>query len=225
MATNTTNYSLSKPGTLDQVNVATDLDGNYDIIDAEMGTGPHWPATDSGWLAWSGDPGMYTNATVTFATHVYFLSSLRVHVSATTTKVGVLISTRGTTTDLRYGLYDSTGTRVATTGNVTASVTGTGLKTASWATPFAITPGKYYIVLWAIASVSMVYRSATISDASAFVASNDPAGSTAIRRYGRVSDGGSATDIPASLTVSGGVVSSPAFVSNATDGQIWVAIL
>ena len=36
MATNTTNYNLRKPATSDYVNVQTDLNANYDIIDTTM---------------------------------------------------------------------------------------------------------------------------------------------------------------------------------------------
>lgn len=47
MATFTTNYNLRKPGTGDFVSVLSDLNANFDIIDAQM------KATDGSWQAYT----------------------------------------------------------------------------------------------------------------------------------------------------------------------------
>jgi hypothetical protein len=228
VSTTTTNYGLVKPATGDLVDptggAPSDLNGNADIIDARLAVGHHWSAADSGYVQWTADPACYLNSTLTLATHTYYLSAMRVHKAGTFSKVGIICSALGTRTDLRFAAYNAAGTRLATTGNVTSSLTATGFTALSFSTTPNYVPGVVYVVGWSINSATFTLAATTTSIGDG-IAANGPAGATTCRRFGSVSDGGSGTDIPASLTISSGVVSSPAFVCASTTQQFWCSLI
>lgn len=227
MSTLTTHFSLKKPASSDLVDDVTgtpvDLNADLDAIDTEMALGHHWSAADSGYVAWSGDPGQYTNGTLTLTSHTYYLSAMRVHRSASVSKIGAIVTATGTRTDFRLAVYNAAGTRLGTTGNVTASV-ASGYKAYALTASTNVTPDLYYVVIWSINTVTFTLASSTNSTGDP-VAANDAAGGTVIRRYGQVSDGGSGTDVPASLTISSGSVTSPVFATSGTNGQLWCGLI
>lgn len=194
--------------------------GLADPLDPEL-----WGAEDSGYLGWSQDP-EYVNNSATLTSHVRFLTGLRVRRGGSLGHVVIGKSgTAGTITDFRVGIYDANGVQVAKTANQSANVTGTNaIKRLAVASVVDLPPGKYFGEIWCIASVAPTLAASTATTPMS-IASNDPTGSTAVRRFGSVTDGGSGTDVSASLTVgAGGNVTSPVYAVTSAQVQPWLGL-
>ena len=183
----------------------------------DAGDGARRPE-DSGYLAWSG-PLFLHNSSIVMASHTYYLGSLRSREGGGVGRGCIQVQNVGSgLTDFRVSVYDAvTGPRLGTTGNVAAAINGTGGRalTLAFTLPEA---GKWFYIVWCIAGTGPTLTATTNSNGS--VVQNDPAMGSAVRVTGTVSDGGSGTDTPASLTINDGVVSG----FSQSGQQIWLGL-
>lgn len=108
--------------------------------------------TDQGFIAWSIDPSQAT-ATVTPTSGSLYLVGLRVRTSVTTTTAWISQAAAGTllTAGRNFlGLYNSSGTLVATSNDLSAAwAVANTLTAAAWTVPAALTPGLYWLAILA----------------------------------------------------------------------------
>lgn len=162
-----------------------------------------WSAADSGQIARTYDPAGCTVAVAPVSGTV-FLMGIMVRTAATT--AGVVMAQAGAGTLMTVGrnflgLYDSTGTQVAVSPDLSVTwQTANQLVNPGWVTPAALTPGLYWIGLLANSTgVLPTFRTTMSSSASWGLSVN--AGLTAATS--RVTTNGSgATVLPPSFTPS-----------------------
>jgi pectate lyase-like protein len=141
------------PGTADGIYICTkDASSVYAWHEITTGTngssvttgipGP----TDQGLKGWTYDPAsLGSGGTVLTSQRIQYV---RIVIPAAATITGVAIHVIAIPTSASntfFGLYDSTGTRVAVTIDVTASVGSTGTKQLTFAATYSAAPGIYYV--------------------------------------------------------------------------------
>lgn len=161
---------------------------------------------DHGLLGSTADPALVSSGKLAVNGTVY-LARLYVRKAATATKLYWGVNTAGVTATAGQnfvGLYDSTGTRLASVG-VDARVTTTGVFTETISA--AVTPGYYYVAFVFNASTApQPYR--TPGDLSASLA-NLNIGSAS--RYRFATNGTGQTSLPSSLTLGSNSASQAAY--------------
>jgi len=122
-----------------------------DSANTEQGAGAAFlgvgqPASQ-GYLAWSVEPQDVTATATNGTSQQNNLIKVYFPVGGFASKVDVNITTVGTQTHTYFGLYTLAGVQIAVTADLTASWTGTGKFTGTFASPALVSPGFYY-VLW-----------------------------------------------------------------------------
>jgi hypothetical protein len=115
-------------------------------LDAKVATAALTPQ-DSGLISWSSDP-TYPNANTVLTNGTIYLTRVQVRAAATLNNIYWWVGAAAVTATSGQnfvGVYDSTGTRVATTG-VDANITSTGMKTTA-VTPVGLTTGFYWVAM------------------------------------------------------------------------------
>lgn len=122
-----------------------------DSANTEQGAGASFLGVgqpqSQGYLAWSVEPQDVTTTATNGGSTQNNLIKVYVTTGGFASKVDVNITTVGTQTHTYFGLYTTAGTQIAVTADLTATWTGTGKFTATFASPVLVSPGFYY-VLW-----------------------------------------------------------------------------
>lgn len=128
--------------------------GTWRLVSAEpqsitnLPTAPSaWLPADYGYLAWSIDP-ILTTGVVGNGASLLIGSSVKCDVSGTATAVtfNVTIAGSGFTANRNYvGMYSPAGALIAQTADLASTWASTGVKTVSFASSAAVTPGVYFV--------------------------------------------------------------------------------
>lgn len=157
--------------------------------------------TDHGLIAWVGNPNMFPNQSALGA-GIMTMIKLKVPVGTTITNSLIAINTAGVTLTAGQnlvGLYNSSGTLLATSADQSASWVSTGLKTAAFTVPATVAAGDYYVgVLSNGTTPPQLFRGVGSANAPAFLSIGQTASNA-----NWASTGAGLTALPASVTMSG----------------------
>jgi hypothetical protein len=154
--------------------------------------------TDFGYAAWTYDPIMASNSTAPTG-GVLYLSRIQIRSTITVSKVALgVVSVSGmslTSGQCFIGIYDSTGAKVATTADLSATITAAGEIAVSLASSITLNAGFYW------AGILLNGTTPTIARCQGQI-NNLGSGqlTSATRRFG--SYGSTQTSLPTSLTLS-----------------------
>lgn len=113
---------------------------------------PDFTPEDHGFLSWTGDPGTISGAGFALAAGQVYLSKLKiVNRSTVVSNLVYQVTTAGTSltsAQCFVGLYNSSGTLLATSADQSTAMATTGTKTAS-ITPQTLAVGSYYVAFLA----------------------------------------------------------------------------
>jgi len=186
-----------------------------DAANTEQGSGAAFlgigqPASQ-GYLAWSVEPQDATTVVANPTSTGNNLIKVYFPVGGFASKVDVNITTVGTQTHTYFGLYTLAGVQIAVTADLTASWTGTGKFTATFASPALVSPGFYY-VLW---NQTFSVAPQVTSGATCLVQNFNTTAATMFFGLGGGAGANSATP-PATITLANNTAS--------TAGVPWVAV-
>lgn len=147
------------------------LDGfTYALTPSSPSDSSDWSAADSGQIARTFDPAL---CTVAVAPGVGILNLLGIRIRSTTTTTGVTMAQAAAGTLMTSGqnffaLFNSTGTRVAITADLSTTLAAPNqLVNPTWVTPAVLVPGAYWIgVLLNSTGVVPTLRTAMSTSAS-----------------------------------------------------------
>jgi hypothetical protein len=170
-------YRIDGPsGTADGIYICTkDASGVYAWHEITTGTSGSSVATgvpgptDQGLKGWTYDPtSLGSGGTVLTSQRIQYVRIV-VPVAATITGVAIhVIAVATSASNTFFGLYDSTGTRVAVTADVTASVGSTGAKQLAFASTYSAAAGIYYAGLVQTATTPVSLGRAGLGSSSAY---------------------------------------------------------
>jgi hypothetical protein len=162
-------------GVADGVYICTkDSSGSYAWHDITAGTGGAAATgipgpTDQGLKAWAYDPvSMGSGGTVLTSQRIQYV---KVAVPAAATITGVVMQVIGaptSATSTYFGLYDSSGTQVAVTADVTSSVSSGGAKQLAFSSTYSAAAGTYYVGILQSASTCMSMGRASLGSSAAY---------------------------------------------------------
>ncbi|MER5875467.1 hypothetical protein ABT119_06000 [Streptomyces sp. NPDC001910] len=116
---------------------------------------PDFTPEDHGLLTWTADPGVISGSGFVLTSGQVYLSKLKiVNRSTIVSTIVYLVSTAGTSLtsgQCFVGLYDSNGTRLATSADQATAMASTGTKTAA-ITPQTLAVGTYYVAFLAVST-------------------------------------------------------------------------
>lgn len=162
---------------------------------------PAFTANDHGLLSWTQDPGTLT-ATTTLTSGVLYLSKIKIVNRATVvTNLLTSIATAGaglTASQNFMGLYNSSGTLLSGTAELSGVFNSTGLKTIALTTPQTLAVGTYYIAWLTNATTTQVTLSAGGNSSTAAAVLSAGLGLTASRS---LSYGTTQTALPANVAL------------------------
>lgn len=174
---------------------------------------PDFPQpSDLGYKSWAYDPASASTPLIT-GDGVVYLVRLQARRSEVWTNLHVGITTIGATLDSGQnfvGLYNSAGTKVAESADITSTFAGTtGEKQIPFATPVTVSAGFYWgaIVCNGTTPVTLVRCAGSVADIGSFNVG------AAGRRFGTI---GTGTALAASIT--------PASIAATTSNTYWVGI-
>lgn len=125
----------------------TALDARLDALESAGAFQP----PDHGLVAWTADPGAIGGAGFTLVAGQVYLTRLKVMNAVTANNVIYQVTTAGTSLTAGQcfvGLYNSSGTLLASSADQAAAMASTGTKTAA-ITPQSLVAGSYYIAFLA----------------------------------------------------------------------------
>lgn len=161
---------------------------------------PAFRASDHGLISWTTDTVIAAATSITQAgTPIYTKIKLTERVN-TITNILVAITTAGATLTANQnfaGLYDSSGTRLAVTGDQSGTWNSTGLKIMPLTAPITLGPGYYYVALLTNGTTQPTFMAAGATAQGAGINANL---TTATARALSAPAGGS-TSLPASVTL------------------------
>ncbi|WP_327132009.1 hypothetical protein OG311_13545 [Streptomyces sp. NBC_01343] len=169
-------------------------------------------SVDMGYKSWAYDTVAAGTPLITTTATIY-LARLQCRRPETWTNLHLGITAVGSTLTSSQnfvGLYNSAGTRVAVSADVTSTFAGTiGEKTIPFASPASVTPGFYWAAILCTGStpVTLVRSAGSVADLGNAVVG------AAGRRFGTI---GTGTSLPASIT--------PSSIAATTSNTYWVAI-
>jgi len=188
ITTNTTNIASN----------TSNIASNTSSIQAINNYLPELP-TDHGLIGWVGNPNMFPNQSALSA-GVLAMVKVKVPVATTVTNSLIAINTLGsglTSGQNLVGLYNSSGTLLATSADQTTPWASTGLKTAAFTVPPSVSAGDYYVGLLSNgATPPQLFRGVGSAAASAFLS----IGQTATNANW-TSSGSAQTALPASVAM------------------------
>lgn len=142
------NWAWDTPGWTNQGNLGGDVEGQ-NLSPALLATNSflNEPEGLSGFVSRSIDPAVNSavvkgTGVATFTTAVLYLAAMEVLAPAVTKQVVVSVGTVGGTSTTLLGLYNSTGSLVASTVSIPTIPATTIAR--SWVTPAVLAPGIYY---------------------------------------------------------------------------------
>lgn len=194
----------------------TGTSANYARADHVHGT-PFQPsaptAEDQNLIAWTYDPLQAISFT---STSPGTLALLRIIIRKPQTLTNVIYAVTAGGTGLTVGensvgLYTFAGNLVAHTADQTTEMSGVGIITAAWSTPYAASAGEYWVAILNNGSSTPSYArmgATALSDLASVGLT------AATRRFG--SYGSGLTALPATIT--------PASIGAVTNGLFWAAI-
>lgn len=176
---------------------ATNFNGATTVGTINLGVAENQPGpADVGLLGWAYDPLAATTTSLSIAGRVYLVALwVRQPTLLSNAWIQVTTGATGATAGQNFlGLYNSAGTQVAVTADISASLGTTGAKTAAFTTPYSAPSGQYWM--------GMVFNAATTLPtlASAISASNYGHLNNAAANYRFAVNGSGATALPASIT-------------------------
>ncbi|MFD9618497.1 hypothetical protein ACFWB2_14675 [Streptomyces virginiae] len=180
---------------------------------AATGLGPSsTSAVDLGYKSWAYDTAAAGTPLITTTATIY-LVRLPCRRAETWTNLHLGITAVGSTLTSNQnfvGIYNSAGTRVAVSADITSTFAGTiGEKTIPFVTPLSATPGFYWaaILCTGTTPVTLVRGAGSVADLGNAVVG------AAGRRFGTI---GTGTSLPASIT--------PSSIAATTSNTYWVAV-
>lgn len=130
----------------------------------------NFDATDAGFLAWNYDIALGTGSFALPGTGLTYVMKVQVPVACTVTNIVVYLSVIGVTLTAGQSfvaLYDGSKNKLSTSADQAATFAGTtGFKSIPLSVAQAISPGSYFVVVWANGSTMPSFRAA-FSSASA----------------------------------------------------------
>lgn len=200
-----------------QATVIVELQENSTVGASPVGLDLSWGPTDQGFLGWTLDPaGEIGGATILTSGTVY-IGAISVRRSITVTNLWCAVSVIGATLTANQsfmGLYNSSGTRLAVTADMSTDFTTTGVKSKALTVAQAVGPGIYYVAVVSNGTTPPTLARG-VTNVTALAALHNQANLTAAAaRF--ASNATVQTSLPASLTMA----------SNVTTGQVnyWFAI-
>lgn len=161
---------------------------------------PTFRATDHGLISWTTDTVTAAATSITQAgTPIYTKIKITERLTLVT-NILVVITTAGATLTANQnfaGIYDSSGTRLAVTGDQSAVWNSTGVKTMALTAPVTLAPGYYYIALLTNGTTQPTFLAAGATAQGAGISANL---TTATARALSAPAGG-VTTLPASVTL------------------------
>lgn len=189
----------------------TDIESDVTVIESEVtalqNRTSEQTALDHGMIAWSIDHAASTGTQAPTA-GTLFMVKVSVPNATTINSVGLGVSSTGTLTAGQNfaGIYNSSGTLVATSADETTNWGSVGFRVSTMTTPFSASPGYYYIGLLMNGTPPVLARGSNYT-ASATIANANLTAATA-----RFATGGTAlTALPASVTMASRTLSSTAW--------------
>lgn len=170
-------------------------------------------AEDQNLIAWTYDPLQAVGFT---STSPGTLALMRVIVRRATTITNAIYAVTSGGTSLTtgqnwVGLYDFSGNLVAQTSDQTTNMSGTGIITAPWSSPYAASAGNFWLAMLNNGSSTPSYARMGANSLSDLASVGLTA---ATRRFGAYGSG--LTTLPASI--------APSSISAVTNGLFWMAI-
>lgn len=166
------------------------------LVDMAVGS---FDPNDHGFVAWAYDPAQLSNNS-TFTTQVMKLVKLpKLPVATTISTLWVHVGVGGTAVTAGQsflGLYNTSGTLLAQTADLSVSFATSGLKSGALTVPYAAGAEHYYVGILANATTTTPSFSITAAHSASAINANL---STATSRW--ATTGGALTALPASVTM------------------------
>lgn len=128
-----------------------------------------WRPSDQGMLAWTMNPASCTTGGTTLTLGSIYFMQVILRAPATISSLCAVVGTAGsglTSGQCLGGLYTATGTKVATTADLSTTLNSAGDKTLALTTPYAAAPGKYYVALLVNGTTSPTFAAGSTLGAS-----------------------------------------------------------
>ncbi|MET9360383.1 hypothetical protein ABZX93_05690 [Streptomyces sp. NPDC006632] len=190
-----------------------DLSSTYTTVAAY---GNAWTANDHGFITWAFDPACSSSSGTSLTAGYVYLVQVILRSAATISKIAAVLGTAGATLTANQclaGLYSSSGTRLAVTGDQATAWTTTGYKAMSLTSAYSAAAGKYFVAL-----VVNGTTPPTVACGSTYGANFTPGNANLTASNYRFCRSGTAgnTSLATSITLSGYTPDS---------NNVWVAVL
>lgn len=166
----------------------------------DMAVGQFLP-NDHGFVAWVYDPAQCSADSTLTSGSVKLIKLPKIPITTLISMLWVHIGVgpTGLTAGQSFlGLYDSTGTRLAQTADLSGDFATTGLKSGALTVPYSAAPGYYYVALMANAATTTPAFSRSATQGASIANANL---TTATSRF--ATSGSGLTSLPANITMSG----------------------